>query len=507
MGPRKVSRLDEVDDYARPIECDVAIVGAELSAFVAGAILAKQGRRVVVVDSPPVTGGRGGSLPFRGWWLDCGHRLGHDVTDLEIAWIHGQEACREADVEVRIREMQSHLRVHLIPEFPPRPDAALAPTVYGDWSPEGFVSLARDVLGVPAEQMPEFAKVMERIAGSTPEERQEVVEVPLGEWVLHNVDEPEIRTAVLTMAKTIYCQYPERASAGRIMDFFATRHTGYHPIHGFADDGEVGGMQGVIAPFERALRERGGRVILSHQPVEISFEGDRASGFVALSDNHLALEVRAAATVISYPIWSALPLLPPERRDQELVSVSERLEDHSTDAIGLQLGLSRMPVLRATGEVETHAGWNRLFVGAEKLFRGGYHFPSLSSRATAPPGKHLLHCLITRWLRRDERVGWEETRATAAAAREYLSSVYADLDACVEWEARQWVQHPAVMGWFWAPGAPSRRSRAGLPGPVSGQHHHRERCRPRGHLRTGRNGGGAGDTRGRLSEETWTSPT
>ena len=129
-------------DYSVPIECDVAIVGAEMSAMVAGAILAKHGRRVVVVDSPPVTGGRGGSVPFRDYWLDCGHRLGYDVTDLEIGWIHGREACREADVEVRINEMDSHLRVHLMPEFPPR---APAPTVNGDWSPEGFVPLARDV--------------------------------------------------------------------------------------------------------------------------------------------------------------------------------------------------------------------------------------------------------------------------------------------------------------------------------------------------------------------------
>jgi phytoene dehydrogenase-like protein len=347
--------------------------------------------------------------------------------------------------------MQSHLRVHLIPEFPPRPGARPAPTVYGDWSPEGFVPLARDVLGVPAAQMPEFMKVMERIAGSTAEERDGVVEVPLGEWVERNVSAPEVRAAVLTMAKTIYCEHPERASAGRIMGFFGTRHTGRHPVHGLADDDEVGGMQGAIAPFERALRERGGRVILSHQPIEVTFEGDRASGFVAVSDNHLALEVRAPATVITYPIWSALPLLPPERRDAELVSVSERLEDHGTDAIGLQIGLSRMPVLRASGEVETHPGWNRMFVGPEKRFRGGFHFPSLSSRAAAPTGKHLLHCLITRWLRRGERIGWDETRATADAAREYLSSFYADLDDCIEWEARQWVQRPAVMGWFWAP--------------------------------------------------------
>jgi phytoene dehydrogenase-like protein len=450
--------MSETIDYAKPVECDVAIVGAEMAAMVAGAILARHGKRVVVVDSPPVTGGRGGAVQHRGYWLDCGHRLGHDVTDLELGWIYGQEACREAGVEVRIRDMDSHLRVHLIPELPPR---GPAPTVNGDWSPEGFVPLARDVLGVPMGLMPDFTKLLERIAGSTLEDQDEVVEVPLGEWVKENVAAPELRGAVLAMAKAIYCQYPERASAGRIMGFFAQRHSGQHAVHGFADDEQAGGMQGAVAPFERALRARGGRVILSHQPVEVTFRDSRASGFVAVSDNHLALEVRAPQTLITYPIWSALPLLPPERRDPELVSISRRLEDHGTDAIGLQIGLRRLPRLRTTGEPETHRGWNRMLIGPEKLFRGGFHIPSMSSRAVAPPGKHLLHCLITRWLRRDERIGWDETRATADAARQYLSAFYLDFDECVEWEARQWVQRPAIMGWFWAP---VRRHGSDVPG-------------------------------------------
>ena len=299
--------------------------------------------------------------------------------------------------------------------------------------------------------MPDFSKVLERIAAATAADLDETVEVPLGEWVQENIDAPEIRRAVLTMAKTIYCQYPERASAGRIMGFFSTRHAGEHVVHGFADDEEAGGMQGAVLPFERALRERGGEIILSHQPIEITFDGQRASGFVAISDNHLALEVRAPVTVISYPIWSALPLLPPQRRDPGLVAISRRLEDQCTDAIGLQIGLSRLPRLRSTGEVETHRGWNRLLVGPDRQFRGGFHIPSMSSRAMAPEGKHLLHCLITRWLRRDERIDWPETKATADAARAYLSTFYSDIDDCVEWEARQWVQRPAIMGWFWAP--------------------------------------------------------
>lgn len=58
-------------------------------------------------------------------------------------------------------------------------------------------------------------------------------------------------------------------------------------------------------------------------------------------------------------------------------------------------------------------------------------------------------------------MGWVESKACADAARSYLSTFYRDFDECVEWEARQWVQRPAIMGWFWAP---VKRHAARVPG-------------------------------------------
>jgi phytoene dehydrogenase-like protein len=322
---------------------------------------------------------------------------------------------------------------------------------HANWSPEGFAPLAREVFGLSDAALPDFLKTLDAFASSTPAQWQAAVEVPLSEWLPASVARADVRRAVLLMAKTVYCQYPERASASRIMGFFGGRSAGHDLISGFADDDEFGGMQGVAAPFARAIQARGGRIVLDHQPVQVTFDGARATGFVAVSPGHLALEVRARQTLVSYPIWSALPLLPPERVDPELASISRRLEDHGTDAIGLVAGLTRLPRLRTTGEVESHTGWNRLFVGPERDFQGGFHFPSLSSRRAAPEGRHLLHCLITRWLRRGERILWRESRATIDAARAYLRTFYADFDSCVEWEAVQYVARPAIMGWFWAP--------------------------------------------------------
>ena len=433
--------------YDRPVDCDVAIVGAELAGLITGAILARRGLDVVVVDKPAQIGGGGGSTLRDGYWLDGGHRDGLDVTDLQVGWSWGRVAAREAGVSVPLRPVESPLRVHLLPEFPPKQPA---PVVPGDWSPRGFASLARDVFGVSEAAMPEFGKVLAALAGASPDERRAAIPQTLVQWLADGDVSPEVATAVYTMAKTVFCEYPERAAVGRLMSFFGAR--GAEPMEtGFADDAEMGGMSGLSAPFARALEASGGRLCLDHEVVEVLFDGDRASGVVALDKAQLVLELRARAVVLARPIWDVLPLLPPERVDPDTAEISRRLLDESGDGLSLQVGLERVPRVRETGEVDDHAGWNRFFVGEERSYRGGFHIPSLSSRASAPPGRHLLQCMIVRWLRADERPGWRETRASLDAARETLRAFYLDYDDCVAWEAYQWVQRPAAMAWFWAP--------------------------------------------------------
>ena len=442
----------------RPIECDVAIVGAELAGLIAGAILARQGRSVVVVDTPPQLGGGGGGTPLGGFWLDGGHRDGHDVTDMEVAWRHGERAAREAGVEVPIAPIASALRVHLFPEFPPRSESQSLP---GDFSPAGLSRLASEAFGVTPDQMPDFLAMLGRLAGAGSEEREAALETPLGDWLDAADSSPAVRRAVLVMVKTIFCEYPERASAGRLMSFFSGGGDREDQRSGIPDDAECGGMQGLSAPFARAIEAHGGRILLDHEPLEILFEGRRATGVVALGPAQLVLEVHARNTIVSYPIWDVLPLLPPERVDPGLARVSERLEDESADGLSLQIGLSRLPRLRSTGEVESHAGWNRFLVGDERRYQGGFHIASMSSRRVAPPEQHLLNAMSLRWLRREERPRWSETKRTLDAMRASLREIYLDFDDCLNWEAYQWVQRPAAMAWFWAP---VRRHPVAVPG-------------------------------------------
>ena len=435
-------------DYTRPLECDVAIAGAGLAGLVAGAILTQHGLDVTIVDTPPSVGGRGGATPYRGYWLNCGQRDGLDVTDLQIGWRYGQVAAREADVELPLRCVKPALRLHLLEEFPPKTDAVV---IDGSWSAKGFASMARDALGCPEEALPDFMQALMRLARATPEERRANTTVTLAEWLQTQVPQEAVRRALLTLVTVIYCEHPQHASAGRLMDFLSVQGVEPPPLVAYADDEEVGGMQGLMRPWARAIESRGGRIVLGHKPIEVTFSDTRASGLVAVDQGHLALEVRARHTIVAYPLWQALPLFPRSRVVPSLLELAHRLEDEQADAISWQAGLKRLPRLRSNGQPDSHAGWNRLLIGPGRHFRGGFHIPSLGSARSAPEGRHLLHAIVARWLRKDERVPWHESRATIEGVRDYLRRYYLDLDECVEWSAYQYVERPAIFAWYWAP--------------------------------------------------------
>jgi hypothetical protein len=113
--------------------------------------------------------------------------------------------------------------------------------------------------------------------------------------------------------------------------------------------------------------------------------------------------------------------------------------------------LQRLPTIRATGARESHEGWNRILDGPEKRYLGGFHYPSMSSRASAPEGKHLLHAFVGRWSAGSPPDDWAGIRKRVDRVVAYLHEYYADLPDCIEWSAIQHLAAPAFLTWYWAP--------------------------------------------------------
>lgn len=423
---------------------DVAIVGADLAGLVAGAILTQHGRRVVVVEHADTVGGRSGAVQTAdGYWIDFGHRDAHGVGDCQFPWHHGGQAARDANVEITCHAITRVLRLHRLPNGPVLDG--------GDWSAGGFLAAAREFFECPEEGLGELRAVFGRFATAPPEEVEAALPQRLGPWLEAEVHHPGVRRAILLMAAVIFHPRPAEASAGRLMQFFQTSKGLPH----IADDAEVGGMQGLMEPWARALRARGGEILLGWKPVEIVVEEGRVGGVVAVDRSNLVCEVHAPAVISTYPVWENFELIDARRFPAESVAAAKELERYRADLIGWHAGLRRLPTVRATGHPDDHPGWNRFLVGGEgeRRYAGGYHIPSLSSRRAAPPGKHLLSWVMARFFDGGTTSGppWTRARAHLDMAIDYLRRYYADLDDCIEWSSYQYVTAPQSMSWSWAP--------------------------------------------------------
>jgi phytoene dehydrogenase-like protein len=428
----------------RDTTADVVIIGADLAGLVAGAILTKHGRRVVILEHADTVGGRVGAVRTpEGWFIDFGHRDAHGVGDCQFPWHHGAEAAREADVEIVSHPISRVLRVHRLA------DGVVLDG--GDWSAGGFLAAARDFFECPDDGLDELRDVLGRLATTPPADVEAAIPVRLGAWVETNVRHPGVRRALLLMAAVIFHPRPAEASVGRMMLFFQNPKGLPH----IADDAEAGGMQGLMEPWARAIRARGGEIALGWKPIEIVVDDGRVRGAVAADRANLVREVRAPFVVSTYPVWENFELIDARRFPADFVAAANELARHRADLIGWHAGLRRLPVVRSTGAPDDHPGWNRFLLGdaGERRYAGGYHIPSLTSRSAAPAGKHLLSWVMARFFDGGTTAGpsWTAARAHLDLAIAYLRRYYADLDDCIEWSAYQHVTAPQSMSWSWAP--------------------------------------------------------
>src|SRR2546428_9633182 len=136
-------------------DADVVIIGSALAGLVAGAILTRHGRRIVILEQADRVGARGGAIERDGWWIDFGHRDGHDVGDCQLVWHHGVEAAKEAGVEIALRRVEEPLRLHRLPE---------GTVLEGGWGPDAFLRTAREFFECPADALEELAAVVRGLA-------------------------------------------------------------------------------------------------------------------------------------------------------------------------------------------------------------------------------------------------------------------------------------------------------------------------------------------------------
>lgn len=416
-------------------EYDAIVVGAGYAGLMAGGILSRNGLRTIVVDENNQVGGRGGATNYHGYWLNFGLRDGRDFGDVGLGMCshqYGRQAAEAAGAEIAFVKGPP-MRAHLVA------DRKIVDSVEGE---AGAMRMA-EVLGVPPEEVGNFFAVLGRLKSESPEK---TFAVTFKEW-LPTIDEP-LRKVFQAMATTMYSIPWEETSLGRFVEFLQIGIDHY-----VADDPEVGNMQGFMEPYARAIRANGGTIALGLKPFEILVEHQRAAGVVVRDMSHTIQVLRAPAVVYAEPAWDVFEVLSERYLPDELVENLRKLQRYNGDAATINLGLTRLPTVRATGEPDSYAGWNRVLQGQDRRYGGGWHIPSLISHKTAPVGWHLLTAVFGTSGRGYPGIEPFESLADAQSRLDpiidYAREYYRDLDEIIEFKTYHIIPAPTTQGATW----------------------------------------------------------
>jgi phytoene dehydrogenase-like protein len=435
---------------------DAVVVGAALGGLASGAILASRGYRVAVVEALAQPGGRIGAVERRGYWIGWGHRDGHGIGDLAFFPNHVEVAAKEAGAELRLRPFVNRsVRVHWLPEG--RCAELPADMLLAERADplEQARALCRFFAGVEESEVDAVARgvldAQQRLLSIDDERAWQLVPATVGDWLRRNSVHPAVRRVLLQQMECVPFTPSADTSLGRyVLHLKSLRGVPYIP-----DDAEAGGMQGLIAPWVRALERNGGELWLGWKPLEIVVEAGEVRGVVAADEASLIQVFEAPIAITDYPGWRLPELVDPALIPPAWLAAAERTRAYSADAVSWWAGLSRLPVRRSDGRAEDGSSpWQRILYGhdAVRRFYGGFYFPSLFSRRAAPPAKHLLGVEIVgsgesgrAWRR------WSDARAALDVNLRYLREYYRDLDECVEWSGYQYTAPPQYLSWYAKP--------------------------------------------------------
>ncbi|MDD5094645.1 MAG: hypothetical protein PHV74_09735 [Dehalococcoidia bacterium] len=195
--------------------------------------------------------------------------------------------------------------------------------------------------------------------------------------------------------------------------------------------------------YARVIRKHGGEIAFGLQLVEISVKNGKVTGLVARDKAQIVQEFHAPVVVFSHPFWEVFNVIEEKHFPPDVVQNAKVVKEWYTrgDLVSLNIGVSRVPAVRSTGQPEDYIGWNQF----TKDLPDGWYIPTLSSEKQAPSGKHMVNILAAT---HDKFDSWEEAKARLHAVKDHLHRYYSDLDEITEWTNYQWCKIWATSNYW-----------------------------------------------------------
>jgi phytoene dehydrogenase-like protein len=405
---------------------DVIVAGAGLGGMLCAAVLARRGRRVLLLERENRMGGRLRSYELDGFVVDAGAYLWPNLhLDAALA-AAGVNDFRGSEIPVtrvlRLFVQGNEGRCFSFP-WPGRPE-----------SPD-MLAAAEAALGADASAFGALTGLWETLAALPDAEVEALKHVSVRDALPRFTTEPRVAEAFRRNLMLFGAYDPDSASMAECIALRRRRTDASRPRPECAGDNPGGGVRALPRAIHAALIGSGVDLRLGHQVDQIIIEGGRVCGVFAHGESPFQEHFDAPAVVSNLPIWQLFEITSTAHFPAAFVENARRFEIVG-GTIGAAFAFDGLPHLRDGGEEDTFPGWSRLLIGPEREFGGGLVWVTHHSPANAPPGKHVLQAM--RLSPHGEIADAGRVRYIHDAFRAMLDEIYLDAGARLMWE-RRWV--------------------------------------------------------------------
>ncbi len=160
----KMSNQPKKNLEPETVEKDVVIIGAGYGGLLCGAMLARQGLKVLIIDISDIIGQPGGSYPYNGYCLDWGNRDAVGMRDpFLVTSKYDLIAAERAGAKLNLSQMHEVMLVHVAHE------GKVVPAGYD--SQEKITPFLRDVFGIPEDHHHYFIELLDSMGKESPQPR------------------------------------------------------------------------------------------------------------------------------------------------------------------------------------------------------------------------------------------------------------------------------------------------------------------------------------------------